>query len=69
MNRSALAKTVIVVVIFVVIALFLAACGAGYQDCGPDEVQSEDYGCIEKDDLDLNDDGSFEDEEREWDDD
>ena len=49
-------------------AATLVACGAGYQDCGPNEVESEDYGCIEKDDLDLNDDGSFEDEEREWDD-
>lgn len=60
-------KVTTLAAVLVMGASALIACGA--TECGPDEVRSEDHGCIEKDDLDLNNDGSFEDEEREWDDD
>ena len=55
------------VAMLVAVVFAIASCGA--QQCEPDQIRSEDYGCIDRDDLDLNDDGSFEDEEREWDDD
>jgi len=58
---------VALVFIVAVLLIVLSACGALPQDCGDDQIASEDYGCIDKDDLDLNDSGSTDDEESEWD--
>jgi outer membrane murein-binding lipoprotein Lpp len=50
----------------IVASVLLTGC---QQDCEPNEISSQDHGCIEKDDLDLDEDGTFKNEEQKWDDD
>lgn len=60
---------VLILAAFVVVFFVLILAGCGAQQCGADQISHEDYGCIDKDDLDLNNSGSTDDEEEEWDDD